>query len=158
MNLSRAAYKMPPVSARGSVAVELALILSAMIFVLAAMFVFGNILLQYNIMKIASNGAASYMVASGEWRALGGATERAAAAAAMAKRLAQESGSSAANITVTVTCEPGITCLDDAFDSIMVGTDIRPTDPFRVLPQANQKVISVRSVVTNTNNSVPGPP
>jgi Flp pilus assembly protein TadG len=157
MNMSRAAYKMSPVSARGSVAVELALILSALIFVLGAMFVFGNILLQYNIMKIASNGAASYMAASGEWRAYAGSDARAAAAKAVATRLAGESGSSAANITVTMYCEPDFTCEGPAFDSVTVGVSAYPADPFGDW-RPTKTTFSVRSTVNNPNSSDPTAP
>jgi hypothetical protein len=157
MTISRATYSVRERRARGSVAVELAVLLWALSLLLSGMFVFGNILLQYNVLKNASKEAASYMAASGEWGTFVDGPARKAAVEAMTRRLANESGRSAGTFSVTTTCLPDPGCDDPTFESIKVELGVLQEDPFGVW-RLNPKRFSIISTVGNPNTAAPGTP
>jgi Flp pilus assembly protein TadG len=162
MNSPRASYRLRPPSARGSIAVELALLLLVLHVLLLGMFVFGNMLLQYNVLKIASNGAANYVAASGEWGTYTDGPARKAALEAMTRRLANESGRYGGTdslSSVTTTCRPDPGCDDLTFDSIRVELGVLPSDPFRRWRTATTtKRFAILSTVNNPNTVAPSTP
>jgi Flp pilus assembly protein TadG len=147
MNTSRTVYRARRGRERGSVAVELALILLATSGIMAAAFTYGRAMWQYNAVKNASNSAARYLIASGEWTTLGDSKSRTAAAEAVFRHLVAESGLAADNLSVTVSC-PGA-CDTAAPSSVTLDIGAHVSDPFSVW--VGDKVVPVKATAGNTD-------
>lgn len=89
------------------VAVELALILIAIGFILAATFTFGQIFWKYNVLKNATNTAARY-IAAGSWAEIKNESRQNAARLIVAK--AVEEAGITGSVSFLVVCLPAGFC------------------------------------------------
>jgi Flp pilus assembly protein TadG len=109
-------------------AVELALLLTPLMFLLLGAFVLGHVFWQYNVLKNATYSAARYVATAGTWAQLKTGAARRAAVETMAKELAAEAGV-ASDFDVVVTCRPANACGGSAVTSVTIGVDVFVQDP-----------------------------
>lgn len=150
MNISPTVSRISQVhahSARGSVAVELALLLAGLIIILTPVFSVGFYFVQYNAMKNVGLGAASYLAASGEWASLASARNRRNKVEEVALQLATESG--LPDVDPQASCPPG-NCGSVALGTVEVTMELQFSDPFNFWP-ASLKAIPVTSTFANPN-------
>jgi Flp pilus assembly protein TadG len=111
-------------STNGSVAVELAILLTAFFFIFFGVFFFGQIFSQYHAVKNATASAARYL-ARGSPAEIKSVTRR-DAAVALVRTLAAQNG--VAQVTPTIVCSPSLSC-QGSVTAITAQADVVFNDP-----------------------------
>lgn len=137
MKTQRILRRARPRPVRGVVAVELALILSAMLFLLPAIVLFGRVIWQYNVLKIATNNAARYMAQLPLSEIYAGTHEQVAKNMVVDAVVASGMTSDPSKVFVSVDCAPFLVCSIAQPDLVRVTGSFLMVDA--VFPGFNKK-------------------
>jgi Flp pilus assembly protein TadG len=149
MKTARPAHTTAPSRATGAVAVELAVVLVALSFILMGIFMYGRLLWQYNVANNLATFAARY-AAAGTYAELKSPGTRRDDAKARVGAAAAEVGMTVVNINVS--CMPSPDCVSrQTSTAIKAVLAIAVDDPTGILSSDGSFLIETQSVVPFSN-------